>query len=467
MARTGGLRASAPLIATKLALPRRRDDTLRRARLVDAIRQLVEHRLYMVVAPAGYGKTTLLVDFASDSDMPICWYTLGPSDAAPAVFLEYLVAAIGSRFPRFGNATRRVMAQANFRTDVMDVVAALVDEVQSRVSQPFAVVLDDYHEVNHNPAINQLLDALLKHAPEDFKLILASRTMPKLQLSRLAALRQAAGVGREDLRFTSDEVRELMRDAYQTVLPERVVDELTARSEGWIMGIILTSHTMWQGLFESMIRNSGQEQLYGYLAGQVFERQTPAVQRFLLASSILDDMEPAIAAAVSGSSRAGHILRQLEQRNLFVSEIETPRRTYRYHQLFRDFLRARLDTGAPGLSRPELEARAGRAYQQRGQQLQAVGHLLAASAFDHAAEAILAIAEAGLSRGWLDVLTGWTDRLPESAGGAKVRSAVRRIQATSETTRMPDSLRTSISASICAVGSPTAAASSRSLIRRS
>jgi len=441
MARTGGFRAAAPVIATKIAIPRRRSDTLRRARLVDGIHQMIDRQLYLVVAPAGYGKTTLLVDFASDSAMPVCWYSLSASDAEPAVFLEYLVAAIQSRFPRFGQDTRRVMAQADFRTDAISVLAALINEVQQRIPEYFAVILDDYHEVNHNQAINELVDTLLKHAPENLKLILSSRTMPRLELSRLAALRQAAGVGQKDLRFTANEVRDLMREAYQTVLPDRVVEELTARSEGWITGIILTTHTMWQGLFESMIRNSGQEQLYGYLANEVFERQTAAVQRFLLASSILEDLEPAIAGPLAGSARADSILRHLQEGNLFVSELEGRKRVYRYHHLFRDFLRSRLDEGAHGLSRLDLERKAGLLYQQRDRHEEAISHLLAAQAYEQAAKSILAVAEEAFDRGRLDTLAGWLDRLPAALLAQQPRLRLWRAQVAIQKGELEEAVR--------------------------
>ena len=106
-ARMAGARTAAPVIGTKVAIPRRRTDTLRRQRLLDAIHHMIDRQLYLVVAPAGYGKTTLLVDFAADSEMPVCWYSLAPSDAEPAQFLNYLVASIQARFPRFGRETLR------------------------------------------------------------------------------------------------------------------------------------------------------------------------------------------------------------------------------------------------------------------------------------------------------------------------------------------------------------------------
>src|SRR5581483_1929206 len=424
----GSRRPAAPLISTKIAIPRKRGDVLRRTRLVDAIHNAIDRQLFLVVAPAGYGKTTLLVDFASDSDIPVCWYSLTPQDAEPAVFLDYLVASIEARFPRFGAETRRVMAQvSNFRTDAFSVVAALINEIQERIPEYFAVVLDDYHEVSESREISELVDALLKHAPENLQLIVSSRTMPHLQLARLAALRQAGGVGANDLRFTSDEVRDLMRESFETELPPKVVEELTLRSEGWITGIILTTHTMWQGLFESMIQNSGQEQLYSYLANEVFERQPRRIQEFLASTSILDDLTPAIAGPLAGVSRPEDILRQLEDGNLFVTELEGRRRVYRYHHLFRDFLRSRLDRDGPE-RRAALDRKAGLLFQERGEHEQAIRHLLAAEAWPEAGQSILALAEDAFTRGHLDTLAGWIDAIPEPSRATQPQLALWRAQ---------------------------------------
>ncbi|MFI5270264.1 MAG: hypothetical protein ACHQ7M_23030, partial [Chloroflexota bacterium] len=177
-----------------------------------------------------------------------------------------------------------------------------------------------------------------------------------------------------------------------------------------------------------MIRDSGQQQLYDYLAGEVFERQTQAIQRFLLASSILDDMEPGVAGPLAGMSRADNILCQLEEGNLFVSKLEGRKHVYRYHQLFRDFLRSRVDEGAHGLARPDLERRAGALYQQRGQHEQAIAHLLSALAFEEASASILEIAEGTFDRGRLDTLAGWIDRLPEELRLAQPRLALWRAR---------------------------------------
>ncbi len=396
-------------IATKITIPRRRKDTLRRTRLVEFIHEMIDRELFLVVAPAGYGKTTLLVDFASDSDIPVCWYSLGPTDAEPAVFLDYLVASIQAQFPKFGDDTRRVMAAANLRTDLFGVVGALVNDVQQHIPDYFVVVLDDFHEVNDSP-VSDLVDTLLAHLPENFKLVISSRTIPRIRLSRLAARSQATGVGSEDLRFTTDEVRSLMRDYHNVSLTDKAAEELTHTSEGWITGIILTTHTMWQGLFESIIRGSGQAQLYDYLANEVFERQPLATQEFLTATAVLDDMDPAVVNQLVDVANSQEIFRGLEEQNLFVTRVGTRKSVFRYHHLFRDFLRARLER-LPG-KRSEFEARAGRIYAADGQYELAVPHLIAGADFQSAADAIAAIADQLFSAGRLQVLASWIDSLP-------------------------------------------------------
>ncbi|MHB8621707.1 MAG: tetratricopeptide repeat protein, partial [Chloroflexota bacterium] len=425
---------------------------LRRSRLVDFIHQTIDRQLFLVVAPAGYGKTTLLVDFASDGHIPVCWYSLGASDAEPAVFLEYLVDCIKARFPRFGAETRRVIAQAaDLRAELLAVVGAFVNDVQRHIPDVFVLVLDDYHEVNDSQVIGELLDLLLRHAPENLKLILSSRSMPRLRLSRMAAMRQAAGVGSNDLRFTVDEVRTLMRDKYQTPLSDRAAEELASTSEGWITGIILTTHTMWQGLFESMIQGSGQEQLYAYLANEVFERQPSVVQRFLLASCVLEDMEPAVAGELAGVRGAAQVFRRLEDDNLFVTRIDGRQRAYRYHHLFRDFLRSRL--GQEGSGRVQaLQRHAGELYAARGDHELAIGHLLAADAFDPAAASIAAIADDMFNRGRLDTLATWIDALPADLLNRQPRLTLLRAQVAIQKGELEPAIRLCRQAELAARG---------------
>ena len=413
MARAGGSRASSPSIEARFAIPRRHSEILPRPRLLNAFNDLANRRLYLVVAPPGFGKTTILVDFAAGGGMPVCWYSLGPADVERTVFLEGLIGAIQARFPRFASRTRRLFREATSPPDPSAVVTALANDVQQRLPDPVALVLDDYQEVNQRPAINAVLDDVLRQAPPNLRVVVASQTMPRLHLSHLAATHNAGGLGTRDLRFTLEEVCDLMRDVYRTAMPQRVVEQLTERSEGWITGLVLTKHTMWRGLFESMLHKAPQEEVFGELAGHILARQPHSVQRLLLASSVLDDIEPALAGALAGTSRAGGMLRRLEEGSLFVTGLTCRKPVYRCHRLFRDHLLAQLDQGAAGLSRAELERHAGELYVERGQPRRAMPHLLAGSAFDQAAAVLLEIGDDALAQGHLETLAAWIDALPE------------------------------------------------------
>ncbi len=243
---------------TKVRLPQRRPDVLRRGRLVDFLHQSVDQRLILVCAAAGYGKTTLLVDFAHDAGLPMCWYTLDPSDADPRTFFDYLILALRQRFLQFGRQTEALLnSLPDVTRDANSIVASLVNEIQTDIPDYFLLVLDDFHSVDGNEAVNSALDLLIYYLPDNCHLVVSSRTLPSLSFARLAAQRQVAGVGTADLRFTTEELSRLLRDNYKLALPAKKAEEMIDVSEGWITGILLTTHTLWMGLVESIVRAKG------------------------------------------------------------------------------------------------------------------------------------------------------------------------------------------------------------------
>src|SRR5438874_48470 len=144
-----------PGFVTKILLPRRRADVLSRPRLIEFLKAQLDRRLVLISAAAGYGKTTLLVDFIHETGLPTCWLTVGPADVDPQVFLEYLVAAIRRRFPTFGERTLRYLRTAG-SGDVEVAVGLLVSEIHQATDDYFLLVLDDVHTVDHEPAIQNV-----------------------------------------------------------------------------------------------------------------------------------------------------------------------------------------------------------------------------------------------------------------------------------------------------------------------
>ena len=401
---------------TKILLPTRRSDVLRRPRLIEFLHQHIDRRLILISASAGYGKTTLLVDFAHDTDLPVCWYSLDEYDNDPSTFLRYLIAAIRQRFPGFGVQTERLIQNvADASKETKAIVGTLVNEMYSTIPEYFVVVLDDYHAVDGSRSVNELLDSLLFYLPEHCHFIISSRTIPKLTLSRLVARRQAEGLGVNDLRFTPEEIRELMSKNFSVVLPANRAEELAEESEGWITGILLGTHTMWQGLFQTMIRaREAGGQIYDFLATEVFGQQTPEVQHFLLESSTLRQMTPALCDKLLDISNSGELLRYLEDINLFVSRTESDRAWYRYHHLFQEFLQSKLEKENPTRF-VQLHLLAAKIYEERQDWNEAFQHYLNAGQQDEAARILIGSAEEMFNSGQWQTVRRWISSLSPQA----------------------------------------------------
>ncbi len=404
-----------PRAITKILLPTKRVNLLRRPRLIDFLHEHIQRKLLLVSASAGYGKTSLLIDFAHDTPLPVCWYSLDASDSDPKIFLEYLITSLCRQFPDFGARTLGLLSDTAMIQQMEVIVGTLVTEIHETIPGYFVLILDDYHTVEESDAINRLLDTLLRLLPENAHLILASRTLPsRLTLTRLTARQEIAGLGTNDLRFTPDEVRLLLQQNYQVGLSQAQAEELAQQSEGWIAGILLTTHSLWQGLFQDLVRVHGpRSYVFNYLASEVFALQSIEVQRFLLDSSVLDQLSPAFCDELLDHHSSGDILRTLEQKNLFIIRLEEQETWFRYHHLFQEFLRARLDELDPARA-VELHLRAAALFEARQMWDQAIGHYQRAHAYDQAARVIEQIAKSTFDAGHWTTLAGWIDALPEA-----------------------------------------------------
>jgi len=403
--------SASPTIITKVLLPSRRESLLYRSRLVNFIHEHIDRKLILVSAGAGYGKTSLLIDYAHDTDLPVCWLALDEGDRDLRVFLDYLVSAIRQRFPQFGQRTQEILRSAAFPLDSRAVVGALATDMYEDIPGYFVLVLDDYHLMDASAEVNLFLDTLLRHLPENCHIILSSRGLPtKLTMTRLVARQEMAGLGVSELRFTASEIQELMRQNYGVELSDSQAGELAQRSEGWITGILLSTHDLWGGLFKNIIRVQGDEgQVFDYLATEVFALQPPELQDFLVFSSTLDRMSPSLCDALLGTNRSEEILRYLEQKNLFTFRLEGD--FYRYHHLFRAFLAAK-GKGQNAERYLALHVKAGHLFADKGLWSEAIEYYLSAASWEDAARAMQAAARETFDRGQWTTLARWIDALP-------------------------------------------------------
>lgn len=401
-----------PIIKTKIRVPGRRADLLHRPRLVDFIHEHIECKLILISAAAGYGKTSLLVDYAQETDLPFCWYSLDEWDRDPRVFLEYLVASIQETFPQFGEKTLGALEGGVRVEEVRSIVGTMSNEVYEVIPEYFSLVIDDFHLISDGEEATSLFSLLLRHLPENCHIILASRTTtPGLPIVELMARQELAGLGNEDLRFTAAEIRQLLKQNHNLDLPVEEAERLAQQSEGWITAILLTTHTLWKGLLRTMTRAKGDDsQIFAYLAREVLEQQEKKVQSFLKGSSTLERMNPELCNELLGIDNSRDMLALLEGKNLFITRLEGDgREWFRYHQLFQEFLRAKLrEDGDRYLS---LHLEAGGIFEGRENWDEAIRHYLQAEAYEQAARLVEAVAAWAFQSGRWSSLLSWIDSL--------------------------------------------------------
>ena len=333
----------------KVTLPRRRTDLLSRPRLNNLIEEFIENRLILVLAPAGYGKTSLLIEVAHQIELPFCWYNLDRLDQDLHRFVAHFIAAIDQRFAGFNTACAESLQVAFHNNYSPDNLARLVAQlVYDQIGEHLVLVLDDYHQIDQSSAINAFLNRFIQEIDESFHLVILSRSMiPLVDLPLLVARSQVGGLGLQELVFQPEEIQNLLLQNYKQVIPESLANELAEKTEGWITGLLLSAQTMWQGMAdrERIARVSGVN-LDDYLIHQILEQQPPDVRDFLMRTSLFDEFNASLCSDVLGTPPKGtswqSLITKTLQYNLFVLPIGENGTWLRYHQLFRDFLQKQL-----------------------------------------------------------------------------------------------------------------------------
>jgi LuxR family maltose regulon positive regulatory protein len=334
------------LLATKLHVPRPRPGFVVRPRLLERLAGGMACELVLVCTPAGFGKTTLLGDWARRGQRPVAWLSLDPGDNDSARFWRHVTAALGGVVP--GVAERVAPLLKGLQPAAFGVAAALVNEL-AVVTEEVVLILDDYHLIQA-PPVHASVEFLLEHQPACLRLVLASRADPPLPLARLRARGQLAELREADLRFTPKEAAELLRTAVGSELPEAAVAALGDRTEGWVAGLQLAALSLRdRGEITAFVEGFSGSHRYvlDYLTEEVLDRQPKQLRTFLLETSVLERLSGPLCQAVTGRSDSQALLEQVERANLFLVPLDEVRGWWRYHHLFADLLRARLNQEQP------------------------------------------------------------------------------------------------------------------------
>src|SRR2546421_8965240 len=335
---------STSILATKLYIPRLRPHVVIRPRLIGRLNEGLSRKLTLFAAPAGFGKTTLVSAWVAGCDRQVAWLSLDEGDSDPPLFLTYLVAALQTIAPDIGEGVLGVL-QSPQPPPPETILTALLNEITT-IPDNFVLVLDDYH-VLEAKAVDHALTYLVEHLPPHMHLVIATREDPQLPLARLRARGHLTELRATDLRFTPSEAAAFLTQVMGLNLSAQDIAALETRTEGWIAGLHLAALSLQgqQDITGFITSFTGSHHfVLDYLVEEVLGQQPERVQTFLLRTSILDRLcGPLCDAVLMDPSVSGQeTLEYIERANLFLVPLDNERRWYRYHHLFADLLRQRL-----------------------------------------------------------------------------------------------------------------------------
>ena len=416
---------STPILATKLYIPPPRPKIILRPRLIERLNEGMHCKLTLISAPAGFGKTTLVSEWAAGYDRPVAWVSLDERDDDPSCFLTYLVAALRTIAANIGAGVLGVL-QAPQPPPIESILIALLNEITT-VPDNFVLVLDDYHVIDSKP-VDEALTFLLEHLPTQMHLVIATREDPHLPLARLRTRRQLTELRAADLRFTPTEATDFLNQVMGLNLSAEDITALETRTEGWIAGLQLATLSM-QGRQDatSFIRSftGSHHFVLDYLIEEVLQQQSESIQTFLLRTSILDRMCGSLCDAVllDPSVSGQEILEYVENANLFIVPLDNERRWYRYHHLFAELLRQRLHQSASSGNEEggvaEYHIRASIWYEDHRLEIEAFQHAAAANDIERAERLMEGGGMPLHFRGAVTAILNWLESLPTTVLNAR------------------------------------------------
>jgi LuxR family maltose regulon positive regulatory protein len=378
------------LLETKFHIPPTRPELVKRPRLIKRLTEGLHCKLTLISAPAGFGKTTLVSEWATYitsattgenlPDLRIAWLSLDESDNELVRFLTYLTTAL-KQIPlvksAIGDETLEIL-QSPQPPPVETVMTSLLNDV-AKISHKLVLILDDYHLIEIQP-IHAALVYLLEHAPAQLNLVIVTREDPLIPLARLRARCQLTELRGADLRFTPSEAAEFLNQVMGLDLTTEDVTALENRTEGWITGLQLAAVSLQGQLDKSKLIRSfagSHRFVLDYLVEDVLSHQSKSLQDFLVRTSILKQLTGSLCDALTGQDNGQATLELLDRANLFIVPLDNERHWYRYHHLFAELLRLHLQE-TPSVHQPALHLRASQWYENNGFTEQAIEHSLRA-----------------------------------------------------------------------------------------
>jgi LuxR family maltose regulon positive regulatory protein len=411
-------RTAAPdtlVLETKLTRPPVRPEHVRRQRLLATLPVGDMRKLTLVAAPPGFGKSTLLAEWASAPETsPVAWLSLDESDNDPVRFFTYVAAALQRIEPDLG--TRAMAALRTPGADLLGLVLPQFLNELADLDREVVLVIEDYHVVT-NPEVHRAVAYLVERSPATLRLVLSTRQDPPLPLGRLRARGELAELRAADLRFDVDEAAEFLVRGLGLELSAVDVARLQARTEGWPAAMYLAALSLrGRPDVSTLIQAFAGDDRYvvDYLTTEVLARQAPELRSFLLRTSILARFSGPLCDAVAERDDSTERLAELERSNMLLVPLDTRREWYRYHHLFGDLLRHELEATEREVL-PSLHRRASTWYREAGLVVDAAGHAIAGGDLDAVARLVGRHYGVFVDRGQLSTVIGWLEAMPDDA----------------------------------------------------
>ena len=402
------------LLATKFHIPPWRITGVSRVSLIDRLTTglLEGSKLTLVSAPAGYGKTTLISEwiYTLGESLQIAWISLDEGDNDLNRFLNYWLSAFQSIDESVGLNAKSLLPLPQIPS-----LHAILDELlNDLVSLEIRVmmVLDDYHTIT-NPQIHDAVEYFIEHQPAKVHLIITTREDPPFLLSRMRARRQMTEIRAIDLRFTQDEAQQFFNQSMNLELPEKTINTIEVRTEGWAVGLQLAALAL-QNLPNphEFIRtfNGTHRYILDYLAEEVLRQKDEGTRNYLFQTAVLEKFNASLCNSITGRSDSQELLHELEQANLFITPLDNERNWYRYHPLFADYLR----TGLTITEQARLHELASQWYEANDLAFEAVKHAFLSENLEETVNVIERVIQKPTvwSGGEISILVGWLDALP-------------------------------------------------------
>ncbi|WP_010283468.1 BTAD domain-containing putative transcriptional regulator [Bacillus timonensis] len=405
------------VLQTKITPPNVKDMILRRPSLMKKMKAIPRYPLTILHSGAGYGKTTALASFIHDQKKISCWYSVGVNDDDIIPFLIYIVYAIRKNHQGFG--TELLLYVENIERYVRDeeirtLCSLFINEI-TKLENDVMLVIDDYHLIQHSSSIDQWMTWLIKHLPMNLHLIISSRIKPSWDfLTPMLVKGELFEIKQHDLVFSFDEVEVLLSDLYEGEIAERDIEKIFSLTEGWIIAIgMIRQQLSSNGGLEVILNNKSRslDELFRFLAMEVFMKQPPMIQQFLENTCIFEELNGNVCDEVLGIRGSAEMLKELSDHNLFLLSIGEGQ--YRYHALFKEFLEQRLNS-TNQRHFYNLHIQTARYYQRMGDYNQAIYHLEATGDFEKIAEILHHYGEKMIINGQLEGLLDRIKNIPES-----------------------------------------------------